>query len=778
MSRERQSERPSTPPAEAAPVLPPVEPNPADVELTKPLSGAPGFDLDIAEPELPRPELPVVSAPETMDHLEEEIRKAQLAVDRDKRLLVTMEGDEQKLRDLIARRDALKAAQEVPVTSSSEPTPESISGPSPTPEPEPAGEAKIRPEPAPQAPTSPEGKTWSFKEVLTLQESAFSARRDMIRFRHGKKVAELTLEDQEEYKRLRSVSQEKRKAWLARMDDIPEVFQQDLKSLTTLKEVQEQLASMTPRDTSEGDSEEFSNSPENLEALTPEQILTESLLRELEEKRKQLKIVNLQFGGENSMAQRNEVALKELRARRRALLAQIAEIEEKLTGEGVVAPEPEPEPEIPREENESEEVNEPSRWERAWAESKGRVRRMLRSSRNELTRRISAIRDRINNLKPWDAWNRLQATREADQLAAQRQQIEDESRRDKVGFGTKFKEKVKSVYRSIRNRLRRGETTSEEDVPVSVPEPEQAPVAPSTPEESAPRPEKGKSWNGWLKERTKGLFTFGIWEQVQARRFAKGTKTTAKDLENFASQIQKEQNLSLEDAMTEAQEIQAAVQTREGEGTTGVNTREIERVSREVTARKVGENNEKINEVILTTIASLEDRLKKYKGVSGQDVLTEDAKNKIATEIQRRLNELRGAYIQEDAKELTGMLRERLEPDWWKRVAYGGLETALWMVGGYVGYGMLAAGKETVGLQTTIWAIAKQQCIEHGISNPSNAEIMKVAIQLCKDSGVKVVTKAGEILWSETASGVVSDTSLAKGFPVVISGAAKVIASF
>ncbi len=53
-----------------------------------------------------------------------------------------------------------------------------------------------------------------------------------------------------------------------------------------------------------------------------------------------------------------------------------------------------------------------------------------------------------------------------------------------------------------------------------------------------------------------------------------------------------------------------------------------------------------------------------------------------------------------------------------------------------------------------------------------------MAIQLCKDSGVKVVTKAGENLWSETAKGVISDTALNKGFLVDISGAAKVVAGF
>jgi len=769
MSRERHSEIPTTPPIEVVPVMPPIAPNMADVELDNPLPSNREVDLDLVGPEIPRPDSPVESHLEAMESLEEEIRKAQLSVDRDKGLLVTMQGDEERLKDLIARRDALILAQEAPV----ELTPEPVVGPSP----EPAGEAQIGPEESPVEATPDQNESTealSLREVLVLQEEAFSARKEMINFRHGKRVEDLTHEEQEEYKRLRSVSQEKRKVWQAELVKLPNDQQEDLKDLTKLKQVQERL--------------------ENLPNLTPEQILTESLLRELAEKKRQLAIINLQLGGDNEIPRRNVTALglegetKELRASKRALLAQIAEIEERLTNEGVAVVEPEPEPEVSREEAGSEEeTNEPSRLQRSWSESKGRVRRMLKASYNELTRRMGEINDRISKLNPWDAWKRLQATREADRVAAQRQQIEDESRRDRVGFGTRFKESAQRAYRSVRNRLRSGETSDETVPPAPALEqttatpttPESIPVIPETPvlEQSVPRPEKGKSWKGWLVERTKGLFTFGIWEQVQARRFAKGTKTAAKDLENFASQIQKEQNLSLEDAMAEAQEIQAAVEIEEGEGTTGINSRQIERVSREITARKVGENNEHINETILTTIASLEDRLKKYKGVSGQEVLTEDAKNKIATEIQRRLNELRGAYIQEDAKELTTMLRDNLEPDWWKRVVYGGIESALWMVGGYVGYGLLTAGKETVGLQTTIWAIAKQQCIEHGISNPSNTEIMKVAIQLCKDSGVKVVTKAGEILWSETASGVVSDTALSKGFPVVISGAAKVIAA-
>jgi hypothetical protein len=74
-------------------------------------------------------------------------------------------------------------------------------------------------------------------------------------------------------------------------------------------------------------------------------------------------------------------------------------------------------------------------------------------------------------------------------------------------------------------------------------------------------------------------------------------------------------------------------------------------------------------------------------------------------------------------------------------------------------------------LKDTIWAEAKRQLIQNSTPNPTNAQIQEVATVLAQDSGIKVVSKAtGETLWPQTAGGTIKDTSLQKGFALLLGG--------
>ena len=712
----------------------------------------------------PEPSAPAESETknDTVESLSDQIEWEQRLLNRDKEqgLSVTAQGDEEKLKDLIMRRDALALAEKntpAPVE------PETVVPPIPTPE----------PEVVPAAPVTPEVfEPRSVNEVLALQKEAFSARREMIAFRHGKKVSDLSPQDQERYMELRQTSHDKRKEWLAQINNLTPEEQADLMGMTKLAEVENRLS-----------------------AMTPEKIMTEALLAELAEKEKQLKIVEWQLGKYSATARRNISALniegetKELRARKRALLAQFAEIKEKLTGEGAIAPEAE-----------TPVVAEPSEPERDLAESKGRAREMLRSAINELSRRIDAISQRIAGMNSWNVWNRLQAIQESNSLIAQRQNLDDELNADKPGFGARFKEAASKAYRKLKNKFKGEEgaalivetpetvvpalpTEAPMDLPLNT-EPTPEPAAELAPQNEAEK--KRKSWKGWLWERAKGMGTVGYWEFHQAENFRGGTKKAGQRANLLAEQIQKERNLSLEDALAEAEQIKTSLGGQEG--LDDATSKKINKISNEITARKIVENDAKVGDIIVNTIAQLEDKLKKYKGVSGQDVLTEDAKNKIATELQGRLNGLRGAYIEADAKELTKMMRENLEPDWWKRYVYGGLELALATTAVYFGTQYLASkfaaakiggagakGAGEVALKDTIWAEAKRQLVTNGVPNPTDAQIQQIATKFCEDSGVKVM-EGGKLLWSKTAGGTAIDTVLSKGFIVKIAGGLKQIA--
>ncbi|OHB05455.1 MAG: hypothetical protein A3A26_01715 [Candidatus Zambryskibacteria bacterium RIFCSPLOWO2_01_FULL_47_14] len=714
---------------------------------------------------------------------------------------------------------APESFQRNPIGFSPEPPPTPELAPTPAPEPAPA--------PAPEVPVQPSGDSApaetaapppEFKEVLGLQKEAFSARREMIAFRHGKKVADLSPEDQTRYVELKTVFQEKHRAWKDQLELLPEDEQVELGGLTKLKEVEERFRDLNPEQIAPAVIAETNQSRAHELKATEDRITW--LKRVIQnagpnyDKGTARGVTALDLEGE----------LKELTDRRKALRAiMLADSEVGISSEANPAGEARihadvaiPEAVPPASET-VDSVN--LDFERSQAELRAARRNLLKDARLRLDADIEAKQAELEQIPAWNALKVIKIRNEIRKMRKEQARIDEELNNERVGFGRRFMDAVKRGYEAGRRRIRGEQPAAAVEAgaaappepprppePPEPPEPPQppeppAPAGPAAPEQNpeaapapqpaaerqaAPQPPEG-TWKGWIKERLIGLMTIGGREYYQARRFAKGTSSTAKEVNEFAAQIQHEQNLSLEEALAEAEEIKSAVARAGREGTTGVTSRRIDRISEEITARKVSENNAKIDNIITNLVSQLESKLAKYKGYSGQNVLTEEAKNKIAVELQKRLNGMRAAHIELDAKEITGVLRQNLEPHWRRRIVAGAIETALWGLVSFVGYKLFiaegakaAAGatKEavTAKLETTVWAMAKKQLVAEGVSNPTNGQIMKVAIQICKDSGIKVVTSAGQILWPETAAGVAKDTALAKGFPLVMSGAAKVIA--
>lgn len=615
----------------------------------------------------------------------------------------------------------------------------------------------------------------------TLEKDFKAAYREMVAFRHGKKIADLSEPDQVKYKQLREVYRSKRGTWL--------------------KEDKKQHPEKTEPDYG---SEKLNEVEVKFKGKTNEQVISES--EDYVIHQGWLEVANLDAEIKNkeglmktslsvmptAEAEKLSQDIKELKERRKKLSLKIIGLggEKDQAGEAKIN-----HPEEPAE-------DQAGNFEYNQAEAKAARRRILEDMMIELDRRKEKMKEELTQIPTWKVFQRMDLKDKIDAADLNIWKYQRELDGEKVGFGKEFVQGVRIAYRNHQERAEEAKIANEaSDIeeyermglapkPAGTSEPLEASENETTPAEgetSSIKNEVSESrpgWWGWFKERGKGLLSFGFWEVYQAERFRKGTSKTAKEMELSAAGVQHEYNLSLEDAMYEAQLIQKMLENDDGEWTTGASAKKIEKISQAITSMKIEDNDKKISDITLNTIASLEEKLKKYKGVSGQDVLTEDAKNKIAAELQKRLNDLRANYIETDVKELTSMLRENLEKDWWKRYVYGALEAAtVSFVGGFVGGEILASSagstavEGAVPLKTTIWAIAKQQCIQHGITHPSNAQIMKVSIQLCKDSGVKVVGKGGQILWSETAKGVLRDTALRKGFPVIVSNAGKIISS-
>ena len=639
--------------------------------------------------------------------------------------------------------------------------------------------------------------------VLTLQEEAFSARREMIAFRHGKKVADLTPEQRAQYKQLKETSQAKRKVWMAELDKLPEEQQDKLKELTKLQEVRDRL-----------------------ETMTSEQVVDQALEGTLESYRDELRTLEAQIQEMERLirydkdtvrrvtALGNEDDLKTLRSRRRSLVAKIASMSAQQAtsqssttstsepGTPVIsaAPAPEVAPSAPS--VVAETAPRPMLdYERDRAEAKASRLELLRASMSEVDKRILAKTLERDAFPAWNVIGKMRAENERNRLLDEHRRL-DREMNERPGFGAKFKEAAAKAYRSVKSRLK-----FERSRPVGIGDlrggPEIVPpIGESVEIEGGAEGEpveptvesKGSRWQ-WIKQRLMGAGTAGWTEFRPARKFQKETKEVGRDVASFARLIQKERDLPYDEAEDEAHKIMDQMKVE------GIESSEDPRfleLSAEITERKVIENDAKIEEIVVAAIDQLEERLKQYKGRSGEDMLTEENKSKIATEMRTRLVSLRSGHAEADVKELTGVIRGNFDKNWKRRYFYALIDVVLWgLLIKYVA-GKLLAGKAkemvatkaggvatkeiaqettTAVLKDTIWGEAERQLVSHGVANPTSVQIQQVALKFAQDSGVKVVAKGGELLWPQTAAGVFKDVALGKDFLIHMAGGLKEIAT-
>jgi len=292
--------------------------------------------------------------------------------------------------------------------------------------------------------------------------------------------------------------------------------------------------------------------------------------------------------------------------------------------------------------------------------------------------------------------------------------------------------------------------------------------------------EKKKSWRGWgwVKERLKGFGTMGFWEIHQAERFRSSKKAVGQDIEKAAvDTIQKVTHLDLKNAMEEAfamrvhfEEVGIEKPTRD----------DYERMSKRISGMKEQTNNQAIEKIVGNSSKSLGERLKKYKNEFGEKVLvTAGDRKKLEDEMRKELTKLQDGETEADAKKFSKVIRDTVDPAYWKRYVYGGLEMALDALALKVVISKIAAeklvlftrkasqvaktaadaggggpeigfteapgdmfppdsGDEFMNMKTTVWDSSREWLRHHGVGNPSNQQIMEVAKQVCQDNGIGV----------------------------------------
>ena len=104
---------------------------------------------------------------------------------------------------------------------------------------------------------------------------------------------------------------------------------------------------------------------------------------------------------------------------------------------------------------------------------------------------------------------------------------------------------------------------------------------------------------------------------------------------------------------------------------------EITKFSNDLSERKRQENDEEIEYIIQSADNDLLEKLKKYRGEAGQDVLTEENKIAFQRDLRTELDKLRDGFLKNYTVDLAKVMRLNLDEKWWRRYVWGAAEAAL-----------------------------------------------------------------------------------------------------
>ncbi len=281
--------------------------------------------------------------------------------------------------------------------------------------------------------------------------------------------------------------------------------------------------------------------------------------------------------------------------------------------------------------------------------------------------------------------------------------------------------------------------------------------------------EKPSAW-GWIKERAKGLATFGYWEFHRGEQFRGATKEQGKEVAAMAANIEKVPRLSLEDALEDAEKIKKMMQAEGKEKAAGKDyERYSEAVTDPATKEKCAKNSKVMDAIMAGTMAKLEEKLKTYKSASGLKVMEIEKNRKAFRENMREeLLALQAGQVGADNKKFAKLLRDSFDPNYWSRYVYGGLELALEAAGiklffthyiaaealkakaaaaaseaavkgkAVAGAAKMEAVGDKLGMKDTIWNTCKIWLKQQGVAHPTNSEIMQLSKQVAVDNHIGV----------------------------------------
>ena len=348
---------------------------------------------------------------------------------------------------------------------------------------------------------------------------------------------------------------------------------------------------------------------------------------------------------------------------------------------------------------------------------------------------------------------------EIKSLRAEVKDLEKELEKLEKGMGKTFK----SALRSSFDKAKKEETRGDQAVDNSeTPTTGEASSDSGGASEQTPEKKKGKFkkvWS-WVKERVKTILLDGglvIGEVRQAEMMRKGTKYAAANAEAMSTLIKTEWNVdnpdAVQDIVNEALKVERKTGIRMDNDNLGGM---IDKVSGD---RKEANDDEK-DYIIKNAIEDLKSNLAKARGqATSETVLTSENLAKVQAEMRNELNKLSDAALVRDVKGFAKVMRDNLDKYWWLRYLYGATELG---VLGWMGYQWLNKDTMTIAnvakpklsipeqlapkdvpdetrlMLDHYWGVAKRLWAEHGVSNPTDSQIMSVDKVLALDNNVAV----------------------------------------
>jgi len=326
--------------------------------------------------------------------------------------------------------------------------------------------------------------------------------------------------------------------------------------------------------------------------------------------------------------------------------------------------------------------------------------------------------------------------------------------------------------------------------------------------------EKKTGWQ-WLKQRMKGLASFGWTDFHAAEKFRSVTKGVGAVVATGSMALEQTKDMDLTTAQTEAETIRQMAAALGGD----VTAEDLSLASEQVDQEKELFNDRLIMEIVDRAEGQIKDKLASYNDDFNNAVASPEKLALFRVELEKALRQStvglgdRGGRIVKKEIDFKRELRNKLDSKYWRRYLYAGFDAGVATTLAALSYIYVTADSMTglsnfinVGpdqtfspeylpgvpdpsvaeqipkavdtvpsiaaenftpMKDTIWNTAKEWMASHGVGNPSDVQLLEVSQQVAADSNISVSE------WGITGDAV--DKTLKQGHLLDFRGASDLI---